>query len=104
MKGPLEAKMSEEKKWEVVEECSSCGYGPVLAIEHTETSGPNKGRTFHFCEVCWKSPGCRLGLYPRSERSNNDVIRMVAVCTNMILKELRVEDCPSDSGQHGGGS
>lgn len=78
------------EQWEWVEECSACGYGPVRAVKYCETSGYRKGETFWLCNVCYSSPG--IGLVTRSESTdivrNGTVIRMLAICTNMILKKL----------------
>lgn len=70
---------------EEVEECSSCGFGPVEAVQCDSNYRHMKWRPGEepwLCDVCADS---LVGnAYP-----DVVVLRTIAACTNMVLKEIR---------------
>ena len=54
---------------------------PPFNIEYSEDERYN-----YYCDVCWKSVGANADKYPF--QYDVGTIRMIAICTNMILKAL----------------
>lgn len=80
--------MKDLERGVTVEECHACGYGPVIGVRFTTTSGLQRGNTFELCLICWGSPSGNEALHPTLATTNSTILRTVAYSMNMVLTRL----------------
>lgn len=47
-----------------VEECDNCHAPDPEGLAVTESSGPNRGKTFKWCRTCWETMAISVSMYP----------------------------------------
>ena len=69
--------------------CSFCGMDvPEKLTFVTDEIGSNRGKSWYFCNVCLQTDAAKAVMYSEQYRDSRQAIRMVAQCTNLILRKL----------------